>query len=77
MNSSNRMDCRSRNIGNSDGPKPAKALNPEFMIGDAVVIMFTQFLSAVPSSALKEQVAPLDQHHTKIVDAIDLLLQGF
>jgi toxin CcdB len=61
----------------TDAPKPAKGLNPEFMIGDTAVVMITQFLSAVPTSTLKEQVATLDQHHTKIVDAIDLLLQGF
>lgn len=58
-------------------PKPAKGLNPEFMIGDTAVVMITQFLSAVPTSMLKEPVATLDQHHTKIVDAIDLALQGF
>jgi toxin CcdB len=58
-------------------PKPAKGLNPVFMIGDTAVVMVTQFLSAVPTSTFKEQVATLDQHHTEIVDAIDLLLQGF
>ena len=61
----------------ADAPKPAKGLNPEFMIGDRAVVMVTQFLAAVPISALKEPVATLDRHHTKIVDAIDLLLQGF
>jgi len=58
-------------------PKPAKGLNPEFMIGDVALVMVTQFLAAVPTSALKNQVATLDQHHRTIVDAIDLLLQGF
>jgi toxin CcdB len=58
-------------------PKPAKGLNPEFMIGHTAVVMIAQFLSAVPISMLKEPVATLDQHHTKIVDAIDLALQGF
>lgn len=61
----------------ADAPKPAKGLNPVFLIGDTALVMITQFLSAVPTSALKEQVATLDQHHTEIVDAIDLLLQGF
>jgi toxin CcdB len=60
-----------------NAPKPAKGLNPEFVIGEAPVVMVTQFLAAVPISALKEQVATLDRHHTVIVDAIDLLLQGF
>lgn len=58
-------------------PKQAKGLNPGFMIGDVAVVMVTQFLAAVPMSALKDQVATLDQHHTTIVDAIDLLMQGF
>jgi toxin CcdB len=58
-------------------PKPGKGLNPEFMIGDVAVVMVTQFLAAVPTSVLKDQVTTLDQHHTTIVDAIDLLLQGF
>jgi toxin CcdB len=61
----------------ADAPKPAQGLNPKFMIGDTAVVMITQFLSAVPTSTLKEQVATFDQHHTEIVDAIDLLLQGF
>jgi len=58
-------------------PKPARGLNPEFRIGEVTVVMVTQFLAAVPTSVLKDQVATLDQHHTIIVDAIDLLLQGF
>ena len=58
-------------------PKPAKGLNPSFMIGHNTVVMVTQFLAAVPISTLKEQVATLDNHHITIVDAIDLLMQGF
>jgi hypothetical protein len=55
----------------------AKGLNPAFTIGDVGVVMVTQFLAAVPMSALKDQVATLDHHHTTIVDAIYLLMQGF
>jgi toxin CcdB len=58
-------------------PKPAKGLNPEFMIGGVAVVMVTQFLAAVPTSVLKTPVATLDQHHSTIVDAVDLLMQGF
>jgi toxin CcdB len=61
----------------SDAPKPARRLNPRFRIGAAEVVMATQFLSAVPVSFLREPVATLDAHHDEIVDAIDLLLQGF
>ena len=58
-------------------PKPAKGMNPEFLIGGVPVVMVTQFLAAVPISTLKEQVSTLDPHRTVIADAIDLLLQGF
>ncbi len=61
----------------ANAPKPAKALNPEFIIGDMTVVMATQFLSAVPTSALKQPVATLDRHHAEIADAIALQLQGF
>jgi toxin CcdB len=61
----------------AEAPKPAKGLNPGFMIGDISVVMITQFVAAVPISALRDQVGTLDQHHSTIVDAIDLLLQGF
>lgn len=61
----------------ADAPKPAKGLNPVYMIGETVVVMIPQFLSAVPTSVLRVQVATLDPHHSEIVDAIDLLLQGF
>lgn len=57
--------------------KPGKGLNPEFKIGDVAVVMVTQFLAAVPTSVLRDQVATLEPHHTTIVDAIDLLMQGF
>lgn len=39
--------------------------------------MVTQFLAAVPIAVLKDQVTTLDEHHSTIVDAIDLLMQGF
>lgn len=61
----------------SEAPKPAKGLNPEFTIGGIAVVMVTQFLAAVPVSVLKDHVATLDHHHSTIVDAVDLLLQGF
>jgi toxin CcdB len=61
----------------AEAPNPAKGLNPGFTIGDVAVVRVTQFLAAVPISALKDQVTTLEQHHTAIVDAIDLLMQGF
>jgi len=58
-------------------PKSAKRLNPVFLIGDLEVVMVTQFLAAVPISVLKRPVATLEQRHDEIVDAIDMLMQGF
>ncbi|QQP92282.1 CcdB family protein [Skermanella sp. TT6] len=40
-------------------PKPAKRLNPVFVIGDLEVVMVTQYITAVPISALKSPVATL------------------
>ena len=40
-------------------PKPAKRLNPVFVIGDLEVVMVTQYINAVPISALKRSVATL------------------
>nr|WP_290650478.1 CcdB family protein [Aquisalimonas sp.] len=39
--------------------------------------MLTQFLSAVPGSALGKPVATLEDRHTEIVGALDFLLQDF
>ncbi len=61
----------------TEAPKPAGRLNPVFQVGDEDVIMVTQFLAAVPISALNAPLASLDRHHFEIVDAIDMLMQGF
>ncbi|MEO3432728.1 CcdB family protein [Inquilinus sp. CAU 1745] len=58
-------------------PMPAKGLNPRFRIGDEEVLMATQFMAAVPNSTIKNPVATLNHRHHEIVDAIDLLMQGF
>ena len=61
----------------SDAPVPAKTLNPRFKVGDDEVIMVTQYLAAVPTSSLGQPVASFARHHDEIVDAVDLLMQGF
>jgi toxin CcdB len=58
-------------------PLPARDLNPRFALADIEYLMVTQFLAAVPRTVLKERVASLALHHTAIVRALDLLLQGF
>ena len=61
----------------SIGPKPAHRLNPVFRIGDIEVVMVTQFLSAVPVSALGERRSSLAEEHDRIVAALDMAFQGF
>jgi len=39
--------------------------------------MITQYITAIPISVLKRPVATLDAHHDEIVNAIDMLTQGF
>ena len=58
-------------------PKPAKRLNPTFRIESQQYLMVTQFLAAVPESALGEAVDNLSQEHDKIIAALDMLFQGF
>ncbi|WP_207456961.1 CcdB family protein [Azospirillum sp. SYSU D00513] len=61
----------------SNAPVPAKTLNPRFRVGDDEVIMVIQYLAAVPTSSLGQPIANLARHHDEIVDAVDLLMQGF
>lgn len=61
----------------NEAPSPANRLNPTFQIGDETVIMVSQFISAVPKSILNAPVTSLDSHDIEIIDAIDMVLQGF
>ncbi len=57
--------------------RPVDRLNPVFKIGDAEWVMFTQYLTAVPKSVLKEKIGHLGGEHDRIVAALDMLFQGF
>ncbi len=61
----------------SEAPHPARHLNPCFAVGDDEVVMVTQFMGAVPVAVLRTPVATLARRHTDIIDAIDMLMQGF
>ncbi len=61
----------------NDAPRPAKRLNPTFQVGGEDVIMVTQFLATVPLSILKTPVASLEPRHFEIINAIDMIMQGF
>ena len=60
-----------------NAPTPARRLNPLFEIGGKRVVMVTQFLAAVPVSILRSPRANLSAHHSAIVDAIDMVFQGY
>ncbi len=60
-----------------NAPIPAKRLNPTFQVSDETVVMVSQFMAAVPVAILRNPVTSLEPHRTEIVDAVDMLTQGF
>ncbi len=61
----------------AEAPRPARRLNPLFRIGSDDVVMVTQFLAAVPRALLQAPVGTLADRHDDIVNAVDMLMQGF
>jgi toxin CcdB len=61
----------------SAAPVPARGLNPVFRIAGKDAVMVTQFMAAVPTTALRTAVTNLEAKRNEIVSAIDLLMQGF
>ncbi|MEF2546344.1 CcdB family protein [Aurantimonas sp. E1-2-R+4] len=61
----------------AQAPKPAKRLNPIFEIDGMKMVMATQFLSAIPLTALGERVENLSLEHDAIVAALDMVFQRF
>lgn len=61
----------------SEAPVPAKRLNPVFEIGTEPHVMVTQFLAAIPRSLLGQPVTNLDDHHTEVMAALDMVLIDF
>ncbi len=58
-------------------PRPATRLNPVFDVANRPHVMVTQFLAAIPTSALTPAVASLARHDHAIVGALDMLFSGF
>lgn len=61
----------------TDAPDPAKRLNPIFEIEGRRVVMMTQFLAAVPMTILNNRVGSLSAQHDQIINALDMVFQGF
>lgn len=60
-----------------DAPKSATYLNPIFEINDEQLVMLTQFIAAIPETELTERVAELNEFHSEILAALDMLFTGF
>ncbi|MBI2734922.1 MAG: CcdB family protein, partial [Aquabacterium sp.] len=57
-------------------PTPAQTLNPVFNIAGSRFVMATQFMAAVPSKMLKDQVQNVQDRAFEIASALDCLFQG-
>lgn len=61
----------------SDAPDPADRLNPLIHLDGTDVVMVSQFLAAVPMTILSDPVANLSDIDTEIINALDMVFQGF
>lgn len=52
------------------------ALNPPLLVGDILLVLAPQLLSAVPVAALKERIGSLAHERDTITRAVDALLSG-
>ncbi|MGF7006406.1 CcdB family protein [Aminobacter sp. BE322] len=60
-----------------DAPPPVRKLNPVFDIDGRKLVMATHLIGAVAVSELGEARANLGERHDQIIDALDMLFQGF
>jgi toxin CcdB len=56
--------------------KPAKILNPAFVVDGRKVIMLTPELAGIPKKALGQKLAALHDKRAEIVAALDLTFTG-
>lgn len=57
--------------------KVVRKLNPSFTIDGKQYVMFTHLIAAIPRARLAESRMNLLSRHDQIVDALDMLFQGF
>lgn len=60
-----------------DAPPPVRKLNPVFDIDGRKLVMATHLIGAVAVSELGQLRANLGERHDQIIDALDMLFQGF
>jgi toxin CcdB len=56
--------------------KPAKILNPVFVVDGRKVVMLTQELAGVPRKTLGQRLAALAEQRIEIIAALDLTFTG-
>lgn len=61
----------------ADKLKVVRRLNPVFTIDGKQYAMFTHLIATVPAIRLAEPRTNLLSHHDQIVEALDMLFQGF
>ena len=58
-------------------PKVAERLNPTFVIGGELHVLYPQFMAALPENNLIERITSLQDRDFEIIAALDILLSGF
>lgn len=59
------------------GTIPAARLNPVFDYDGEFYVMMTQYMAAVPAKLLRQPLWSFEARSTEIIDAIDMLLNGY
>ncbi|MCL9981909.1 MAG: CcdB family protein [Erythrobacter sp.] len=63
-------------IAENAAPKPARTLNPVFVLGGERYVLMTQFLSAIEVRELGQKVDSLESEGAVVLGALDFLLTG-
>lgn len=61
----------------AEGYPAKRGLNPSFTLNGLNLVMIAEFASTVFVSELGERIGSLDQYHSEIIQALDLLISGF
>lgn len=61
----------------AEGIPVNRRLHPVFEVGGHSYVMVTQLASAVPARELGRKVANLEDQHTAILNALDMLISGY
>jgi toxin CcdB len=63
-------------VAKADAPRPARRLNPTFVVDGVEHVMLTQFSAAIDCRLLGPVVESLADRSLEITDALDVLISG-